>query len=152
MSPINPEHHWRWLNERHDRTVLLRRDNELRRYLSKQVGVILRTYEVDEPRQTDPGPVRIVIQEFLEILEATEFLHRTIDVQFPGALSLTYEQLTADWDGTFGQVQEYLGLQPVAAPPVTCKQETRPLAEAIQNYTEIRDYLTHRGYERWFEE
>ena len=153
MSPIPPKDFWKQLCSRHDRWILLHRENVLRQYLSIQVGVVLGSYHVAQPRAVDPGPVRIVIQEFLESLEAQVSLQKEIDKHFPlTRLQLTYEQLAEDWSATFRVVQQYLDLPVVDIPPVTCRQETRSLREAIQNYDEIRSYLSNRGYERWFNE
>jgi len=41
---------WRMLARYHDRYITLTRDNQLRRYLSIQVGAILKTYDVHESR------------------------------------------------------------------------------------------------------
>lgn len=152
LSPLRLDGFWLVMRGCHERWILLRRDNELRRYLSKLVGIVLRSYRVDSPRALDPGPVRIVVQELLEFIEASRQLQERIDSQFPGALKLTYRQLADDWSRTFAAVQEYLELPPVSIAPVTHRQEARPLSEAIENYDEVRSYLCNRGYERWFDE
>jgi hypothetical protein len=151
LSPIAPGDFWQVLSNRHDKWILLRRENLLRQYLSKLVGVVLRSYHVSEPRTVDPGPVRIPVQELLEFVGSVKSLHERIDCHFPEALCITYEELSGRWGDTFCRVQDYLGLPRMTTLPVTYRQETRPLRRAIENYDELALYLEHRGYEDWLD-
>lgn len=151
FSHIPPNKFWKEIYHRHDRWILLHRENILRQWISRQVGVILRSYKVSKPRSVDPGPIRIVIQEFMSYVAEMEGLRQKIDVNFLGALVLTYEELCDDWKENFLLIQKYLGLNPIITEPVTFKQESRPLHEVIENYEEIKSYLSNRGYGRWFE-
>lgn len=54
----------------------------------------------------------------------------------PG-LELDYEALTGDWADSIGQVQQFLGVAPLPLTQGKRKQETRPLAEVIENYHEL---------------
>lgn len=151
LSPIPLEEFWQVVHDRHDRWILLRRENLLRQYLSHQVGIVLRSYHVSKPRAKDPGPVRIQMQPFFDHVGSIELLQERIDPYFPGALRLSYEELSDNWAGSFRKVQDYLGIPRKDIPPVTFKQETRPLSEAIENYEDVKQYLIHRGYEHWTE-
>ncbi len=149
LSPRSPETFWRVVAGNHDKYLCLHRDNLLRRFLSKKVGVILRSYGVHTPRTKDPGPVNISVQELMEFIGNTKILRDKIDQQFSGKLVVVYENLAANWKNEFSRVLEYLELPDTQVAPVTFCQETRPLAESIQNYEEISSYLSYQDLGDW---
>lgn len=57
-------------------------------------------------------------------------------------LTLSYEALNADWSAQMLRIQEFLGVQPRALPPMKTKQERRPLAAVIDNYASLRDEIS----------
>ena len=149
LSPISSKDFWAMVADHHDKYVCLHRENILRRFLSKKVGVILRGYGVHSPREKDPGPIRISIQELMEFIEDTKMLWEKINHNFPDRLVVTYEKLSTDWNNKLRQIQAYLGLPQTEIQPVTYRQENRPLVNAIENYQEIYSYLSNRDLGSW---
>lgn len=52
-------------------------------------------------------------------------------------LEVLYEDLIVDWDRVVRGLQLFLGVEPQSLPQATSKQETRPLAEVIENFSEL---------------
>jgi len=149
MSPIPVEVFWETVNRQHEKVICLHRENLLRRFLSQKVGVVLKSYGVHQPRTKDPGSIKLPLLELVEFIGATEILHEKIDVFFPDALIVTYEELDLLWESTIEKIAGYLQLPEVPRKQVTIKQETRPLIDAIENYREIAAYLTEQGLSHW---
>lgn len=148
---FSPDRYWQMLADRHDRYLLLHRLNLLRQYLSHKVGQQL-GYDVHQPRSSKPvpKPVRIPIEDLIHFVRTTEILTAAVNGCFPGALVLTYERLCSDWKGVLEQVCAYLGLPWFEGfQLVTLKQESRPLAEAIENYSEVADWCNSNGHGAW---
>jgi len=152
LSPIPPGRFWSVVAANVDKCICLRRDNLLRRFLSIKVGVLLKSYKVDKPRDVDPGPVMVPMQELMEFIGSTRLLHEKIDGEFSGRIEIHYEDLAARWDETLLRIQTYLGMDVSEIQPVTFRQETRPLVESIQNYAEVKTYLSNQGLSHWLEE
>lgn len=152
LSPLPPDQFWQTVRDRHDLHVCLHRENLLRRFLSRKVGVILRGYGVHAPRDKDPGPVRLPIQELMEFVGNTHLLQEQINQYFPDRLIVRYEDLATKWDLTFLAVQNYLGLPATGIEPVTIRQERRLLKVAIENYEEVKSYLTNKGWGHWLDD
>ncbi len=53
------------------------------------------------------------------------------------ALELDYETLTGDWHRSLARVQAFLEVDVLPIEPMKRKQESRPLAEVIENYEEL---------------
>jgi len=149
LSHLSPEKFWEEMNERNEFQICLHRENLLRCFLSHKVGVLLRSYQVQQERKVDPGPARLPIQELMEFVGNTQLLQEKIDSFFPGRMNVSYEELDTAWDVTIKKIQNYLRLPFTNIQPVTIKQEKRPLKEAIENYDEIHSYLTNRGLDSW---
>lgn len=148
---IQVEKFWGEMQDHHEKVICLHRENVLRQFLSRKVGIVLKSYKVDKPRKEQPGPVQIDVEELERFAQDLEQLQDSIDYQFPGRLTVTYEQLADQWQETFRRVQVYLGLPVSAIGPVTVRQETRPLQEAIQNYSEVSTHLIANGSGQWLD-
>lgn len=53
-------------------------------------------------------------------------------------LSIQYESLCSDWDGSIRGILEFLSVNPIALAPATRKNEGRPLADVIENWRELQ--------------
>ncbi len=154
-TAFSPSRYWAMLADSHSRTICLRRENLLRRFLSIKVGAKLYTLDVLTPRESkgDPGPIVLPLVGFSEFVVETYRLHDEIDSQLPGRLDVTYEALARDPQGIITEVQEYLRLPVLNLPVVTFRQETRPLSMAVSNYySEIMDWCRTNGHSDWLEE
>lgn len=130
---------WVRLAEMHDKAVLVRRENPLKRYLSIKVSETLGIY-VTEPRKET---IRITINplEFARWAIWTSDLWARMREHFHDALIFSYEQLTAYWPFIIGAVQRHLGLWEMPLSPVTIKQEVRPLEDIVENYDELTAFF-----------
>ena len=153
-SPIPLARLWSMLAAKHDRYLILYRENLVRQYLSYQVGIALGTYDVLKPRseKPEPPPVTFDLQKFTAWVADIRWLLQLANL-FPSRLQLSYELLSRQWNAVYRTVRDYLGLPKIAdAPSPTYKQESRTLHEAITNYDEVATWCKTDGHEEWMED
>jgi len=107
---------------------------------------------VAEPREVDPDPLTINLDDFLAFVGEMTQLRNDLDQCFPGRLSLTYTQLITDWIGAMRQIGEYLDLPISQLQPTTFQQERRSLREAIRNYEQVEECAVRHGWMSWLDE
>lgn len=152
--PIPLSRLWPMLEARHDKVVILYRLNLLRQYLSHIVGVYLKSYDVLRPRdEKGTVPPLEIDLESMGIWIAD--IRRLLDLRplFPDALQIPYELLSSRWSRYHRMVRDYLELPAIAdQPPITHKQETRPLRDAIANYDDVAAWCRNDGHPEWSRE
>lgn len=67
-------------------------------------------------------------------------------------LTVFYDEIIRNADGTLGRVQEFLGVEPRPLAPTTLHQNPQPLRELIENYDEIREAFRDTEYAWMLEE
>lgn len=142
---------WTRMSELHDRAILLRRNNPLKRYVSEEITKTL-GIGVTAPRSKDPKVI-VDPRDFVrQMISSYEYWDR-IQQHFPDALVISYEALDELWGSTICRIQRYLGLTEMKLLPITYRQESRPLCDIIKNYGEVRQFLASRlTWTDWVEE
>lgn len=145
---------WDHLRERKELTVIhVRRRNLLGAYLSqvkaRQTGV----WETRRGTYRDPGPVMLDYGQCRHQFEVTRRQEQACDEQFSGHLKLDlyYEDLATDHAGQMRRALEALGVPYREVSPGIRKQGSRPLAESIANYAELRERFAGSPWEGFFE-
>lgn len=97
---------------------------------------------VDQSHFTDRPVVRIDPHElrWFERWNLALYEWRLSHLCRHDVLPITYESLCDDWDETICRVQEFIGVEPFKLRQATSKQETRPLCEVIENWSEIHGH------------
>ncbi len=145
---------WHLLSDTNQQVVLLDRRNLLRQYLSIQVANSTGQFSTDAPRSAEPPPIHVLanadIEQFVDRQRAAdEKLHAVMAGKY---LQVTYEDLVSDWTGTFGRLQEDLGMPVVDIPIPTYRQEHRPIRDIVTNYDELEAYLVRQGWDDWLDD
>jgi hypothetical protein len=87
------------------------------------------------------------IKRTLDRAERTRALFRHLPI-----LELSYENLCADFSGSFDRVCKFLGASSQILVPRTIKQENRSLREAIVNYDRLKLVFAMSKYRRYFDD
>lgn len=120
------------------KVIHLRRLDTLAQLVSWKIANILRWWSCSNTPDRRPT-VRVDPAELYWFRQWNRSLYewRLSRLKRHEILPLTYESLSDDWDATIRQVQEFLGVEPLALEQSTRKIETRPLSEVIENYSEL---------------
>lgn len=148
---ISLDEMWANLEGRHNRAVLIRRENPLKRYLSIEITKVL-GISVIEPRK-EAVCIKVDPIGFAKWMVGEIELWQRMSYHFNNALVFSYEQLTAYWKEIIDTIQKHFRLKTVDLPLVTVRQETRPLKEVVENYDEIKRFFEKEfGWRRWLED
>jgi len=146
----DPGEPWRWLNDQADlRVIHLQRRNHLRRLLSHRTafatGEWMRMRDTAAP--TVPM-VEITLEDFLADMRDVEATRDRAVARLARRemMQISYEDLTADFAGSMGRVQEFLGVRPMALVSDTLQQNAQALAERISNFAALRAGLAGTPY------
>ena len=143
------------LGDRSIRVILLWRENLLARFLSEFRAT--RVTGLFNARGEEPvpamAPVRLGGDECEHNFSLTELRRSRVVPLFADhpVLSLTYDDLVTDPDGSFARVQSFLDVRVVPISPGTKRLRHTPLAEAIANYDELEARFRGTPYARFFE-
>jgi LPS sulfotransferase NodH len=142
------------LLHREFRVIHLIRDNLLRRFLSHQVARVTQAWGNTDGHNASTLKIKLSawdlfvdIKRTLDKTERTRVLFRHLPF-----LELSYENLCADFTGSFDRVCKFLGVSSQNQTPRTFKQENRSLREAIVNYDRLKLLFTLSKYRRFFED
>lgn len=152
------------------RIIHLRRENLLRRHLShvmaRQTGTwhdwvadradsITHLHAPAAINGTTSDRPRVILDpQRLQIdFEEVERLHAAVAQRFAGTryLALTYEQLCHDRDNQSARLLEFLELPRTPLQAGVSRLESRPLAESIQNFDELRTVFRQTRWAGFFE-
>ena len=147
---------WKYLQDCEGlRVIHLRRANLLRALVSMKIAEKTDVWKVVE-MQDEPVDKRIELdlQECLESFCQTRQWERDAHHKLPGnpLLELTYEDLTADFQGQMQCVQEFLGVEPIDMHPLSVKQNPEKLCDLIVNYDDLKKHFAGSEWETFFEE
>lgn len=148
-----------WLLERlrtcrEIRIVRIRRENELKRYVSQVLST--KVYGVfnivSEDERPAPRRIRLSAEECLadfRLSEEREELFGRIFLGHP-TVSTTYESLLADRDETLRPIVEFLGSGPAALATPTLKLNPDRLRDVLENFDELADAFRDTPYSLYF--
>jgi LPS sulfotransferase NodH len=146
---------WRYLHELEDLKVIhLKRKNLLRLLVSSKVARKTDIWKQSAELGKDIDKrVEISAEECLEFFRETLEQQDATDEKFGGKalMQLTYEDLTADFQGQMSSVQDFLGVTPVQLPAKTVKQNPDRLDELIVNYGDLKHALRGSRWESFLE-
>jgi LPS sulfotransferase NodH len=130
------------------RVIYLARRDLLAQYASVRVADHLKVWH---PSPGDPAlrpenrpKLTIAPDELRRWIREREALFALRRAQLEGlpSLELDYETLTGSWTSSVQRTLDFLGVPAVPLAPSRGKQETRDLAEFIENYQELRRTMT----------
>ena len=134
------------------RVIILRRTNVLRKYVSLQIAIRDDQWHAsrsDEVLRAEERAVDVDLASFLRYRAVTDHAYDRFDQAVRGlpVLRITYEELSADLDGTLRRVGTFLGAgDPDIEPtPHLVRQNPEPLRVLIRNYDELRPDLERLG-------
>ena len=136
------------------KVIHLQRRNLLKMYLSLQKAKLTQEWI----NLTGPRPDHLSLA--LDYQDCLEFFTRyQSQAQFYSAffaqqpqLDVSYEALAADYEAQMRRVQAFLGVSYHPAQPVTYRQSSLPLAQAITNYRELKAQFAATPWAEFFEE
>ena len=136
-------------NDRDLKIVLLHRRNLLARYVSNLIARRTNVWQARRPNAS-AAKVHINVDDFVRNVRRVERLYDQAWLRFAGhdVLPVAYEELVKG-DSAWQELQCFLGLPVMSLQPVTCKQETRTLRDAVINYRGIVSRLRGTRYERY---
>lgn len=141
------------LLHREFRVIHLIRDNLLRRFLSHRVASGTHVWGTDGH---NPSMLKIKLSAwdlFVDIKRTLDQAERTrVLFRHLPFLELSYENLCADFSGSFDRVCKFLGASSQNLTPRTFKQENRSLREAIVNYDRLKLVFAMSKYRRFFDD
>jgi hypothetical protein len=133
------------------RMVRLRRLNLLALFVSRQ---LLRSTRVPQSTRGDYGDATVVLdpKQTLAVLRRIEEHEQYLDELAAGkpVFRITYEELVKGQ--RLDEIQRFLGVEPTALASPFRRIRSRPLAETIENWSEIEDALRGSPYERFLED
>ena len=131
--------------------VRLRRLNLLALFVSRR---LLASTRVPQSTRGDYGETTVVLdpKKTLAVLRRIEEHERYLDELAAGKpmFRITYEELVKGQ--RLDDIQRFLGVQPTALESPFRRIRNRPLAETVQNWSEVEDALRGSPYERFLED
>ncbi len=139
------------LEPRDLRMVRLCRLNLLALFVSRR---LLASTRVPQSTRGDYGDATVVLdpKQCLAVFRRTEEHERYLDEIAAGkpVFRITYEELVTG--RRLAEIQRFLGVEPAALRSPFNRIRSRPLAETIENWSEVEDALRDSPYERFLED
>ena len=133
------------------RVVRLCRLNLLALFVSRR---LLASTRVPQSTRGDYGDATVVLdpKQCLSVFRRTEEHERYLDGIAAGkpVFRITYEELATGERLT--EIQSFLGVEPTALRSPFNRIRSRPLAETVENWSEVEDALRGSPYERFLED
>ena len=133
------------------RVVRLCRLNLLALFVSRR---LLASTRVPQSTRGDYGDATVVLdpKQCLSVFRRTEEHERYLDGIAAGkpVFRITYEELATGQRLT--EIQSFLGVEPTALRSPFNRIRSRPLAETVENWSEVEDALRGSPYERFLED
>ena len=135
---------WQWLQENKDVKVIdLKRENLLAAYVSLLIAIKDGRFSIKDEAERSTRKLFVDPKKCLAEFEERKTLYEEAKqyVRHHDRLEVSYEDLSADIPGHLKEIQEFIGVdnQPLEVRKV--KQETRPLTEIIENYSELEEFF-----------
>jgi hypothetical protein len=133
------------------RVVRLCRLNLLALFVSRR---LLASTRVPQSTRGDYGDATVVLdpKQCLSVFRRTEEHERYLDGIAAGkpVFRITYEELATGQ--RLAEIQSFLGVEPTALRSPFSRIRSRPLAETVENWSEVEDALRGSPYERFLED
>lgn len=131
-------------------TILLTRRNMLARYVSQLTAMKTGIWNSNDPAKQHNvyASVYVNINDFLQDMKYVQDCWDNAAAYFKYAISVVYEDLVEDFDGTMRKIQDYLQVPYVQLAPETLKISVT-LEESVENYVQVRAWCRRTGHERF---
>jgi LPS sulfotransferase NodH len=143
----------------HIRVLFLRRRNWLAQFASERLALRTGVWHIADPhrdylsndgvtqRATPALTLRLSPEECRRYRDAALARERlALDLLQRNLLhNVTYEELSADWEGALAGVLDFLGVRREPLQPATQRQEERPLSAVVENLAELRELQSIAG-------
>lgn len=144
-----------WLrSHREIRLVRIRRENELKRFVSQVLSTeVYGLYNiVREDERPAPRRIRLSAEECLADFQQAVAREELFDLFFTGhsTVSTTYESLLSDRDATLRRIVEFLDLEPAPLATPTLKLNPDDLRDVLENFDELADAFRETPFSRFF--
>ena len=140
---------WKEINRRRDiRIIHLTRQNRLRTVVSREIALATDQWYLHNNHKRIPKSEKqlaLDVDKVLRKIEKIQELEQEATERFDShpILHITYEDMVANHQGTADQIADFLSLRRFYAPnPTSVRQNPEPLAELIQNYDEVSEYIS----------
>lgn len=134
---------WKYLQSQNNiRVIHIRRRNMLRAILSREKAAKTKSWVKTSSTDALANDAQIKLNssdcqtEFLKTQREEDNAIQWF-MQNP-TLEIYYEDLVDSFKNEMTKIQQFLGIEPQMLTPVTMKQANQPLAEAIENYEELK--------------
>jgi LPS sulfotransferase NodH len=146
---------WSYLKDHRDIKVLhIKRWNTLRAFLSLRKAFLTDRWTEPNGPRPDALSVPLDYEECRHRFALAEEMKDRFDALFRDhpKIDVVYETLEHDHEGEMARVQALLGVVPHPTRPLTYKQASLPLAQAISNYAELKKAFANTRWSEFFEE
>lgn len=142
-----------------DRTIVilhLTRNNILRSYVSKQIGLKTRywTENIHRPNPITPQEKKVILdaKKCRDHFEEIENYQNLTIRRFKGhkVIPVVYENLAANKQEIMSRIYNELGVSDYAINPSMKKQNPEPLEELVINFNELKHFFTNSKWESFF--
>lgn len=137
------------------KVIHIKRRNILKTHLSlKRVRQKKGKWKNISGTEEKEGAVHLDYKECLRAFENVRKWEQECDAFFKGhhKIEVVYEELCGDYDGEMRRIQEFLNVEYQVVRPLTYKQHSQPLSQAISNYVELKDRFKHTPWEGFFKD
>jgi hypothetical protein len=144
---------WEGLRDRRVHVVFLKRRNMLRWYLSYCVARATGIWSTDRQAAAPHPKTRICPADCVNTILLDRQYEEAAMAYFVDhpQMEIVYEDLVRNCDEEIVRLQRFLHLEPRTLRPLSVKQERRPLAAAIENFTELRAEWKGTQWERFLD-
>lgn len=134
-------------------TILLTRRNLLERYVSQLVAMKTGVWNSDDPakRNNVYASVYVDINAFMQDMKYVQDCWDNAAAYFKYSLSVVYEDMLADFDGTMQRIQQYLHVPYVQVQPETVKLSVS-MQETVENYVQVQAWCKRTGHSHFLME
>jgi LPS sulfotransferase NodH len=95
-----------------------------------------------------------VTVEYQELVDRDNYFiscRNTVNLWFPNAYTLTYNDLCINWEKETRNIQKYMGVKtPIKIPKVYKKSIIKPMKQLLTNYNELEEQCKGTEYEKFF--
>lgn len=135
------------------RVIHVKRHNLLATHLSRKVADLTGRWNDKVVGGGGRSLLTLDYDECCQDFEQTRQWEVACDQRFANhpLLQISYEDLAANFAGELAKVQQFLGLPAQTMKPATVKQEQKPLAQRIANYSELKAQFVGTTWATFFE-
>lgn len=131
-------------------TILLTRRNLLARYVSQLSAMKTGVWNSTDPEKRNNvyASVYVDLNAFQRDMKYVQDCWDNAAAYFKYSLSVVYEDLLEDFDGSMRKIQEYLQVPYVQLQPETVKLAVS-MEETVENYVQVRAWCRRTGHDHF---